>query len=74
MKTPDDYPYIMTAIDLAKFLQVSPPTAYERLRTDLKHIAFPLNGSATKSNIRVYRDDVIAHYKSQIRQGVQQGA
>ena len=64
MKTADDYPYIMTAIDLAKFLQVSPPTAYERMRTDLKDKTFQLNGSASKSNVRIFRDDVINHYKS----------
>lgn len=65
MKNIEDYPYIMTAGDLANFLQVSPPTAYERLRTDLRHKAFTLNGSAAaRGNIRIFRDDVVEHYRN----------
>jgi hypothetical protein len=69
MKNLEDYPYMMTPAHLADFLQVALSTAYERMYTNLKHLTFPLNDSAKKSNIRIYRDDVVAYYSKRKQQG-----
>lgn len=62
MKKIEDYPYVMTIPQLAEFLGVAKPTAYEIARnTDLPTIK--LNNHA-KSSVRVLRDDVVKWLES----------
>lgn len=62
MKKIDDYPYVMTIPQLAEFLGISKPTAYELARrTDLPTIKLT---DKNKSNVRVLRDDVVKWLES----------
>ena len=62
MKKIEDYPYVMTIPQLAEFLGISKPTAYELARrTNLPTIKLT---DAAKSNVRVLRDDVVRWLES----------
>ena len=57
----EDYPYVMGATHLARFLGVSRPMAYEVMHR-LPRIKL---GTGEKSNVRVFRDDVVSWLQSQ---------
>lgn len=61
----EDYPFVMNASQLAKFLQVSRPTAYELMRrTDFPSIRI-LVTDTSRGSVRVLRDDVVEWLKKQ---------
>ena len=67
MQTTEDLPILMTALDVANFLQVSRNRVYEMMRLN----SFPtiaLNGGL-KSNKRVKRDDLMEWLELNKRQG-----